>query len=122
MVYFILIRGQNRTYWLPGNRVKDRIMNSELLYSPHAKCVMACRKITAEDVISILKNGDVNFEESNTRNTACPSYAIEGDLAGAKKFRIIVTTVDSVAEVETAIDLNLTKDTCLCGPASGSHK
>ncbi len=114
MVYFTLIRGRNRTYWLPENRVKDLILKSEIIYSSHAKCVMNCRNINEADVMEILREGDVNFEESNTHDTPCPSYAIDGTLAGDKKIRIVITTVDSIAEIETAIDLNSNKDTCRC--------
>ena len=114
MVYFILFRGQDRSYWFPGNRVKELVLKSDLLYSPHAVCVMNCRKISKKDVVEIIKNGDVNFDESNIHNTACPSYAIDGSPAPGRNFRIIITTVDSVAEVETAIDLNAKKDSCLC--------
>ena len=114
LVYFTLFRGQDRSYWLPENRIKDLIQQSELVYSSHAICVMDCRNINKEDVSKILKTGDVNYEESNIHNTSCPSYAIDGILSGNKKIRIVVTTVDSVAEVETAIDLNLKNDSCLC--------
>ena len=114
MVYFTLIRGKNRGSWLPENRVKELILKSEIVYSSHAKCVMACRKINENDVMTILKDGSVNFSESNVHETTCPSYAIDGTLSGDKKIRIVVTTVDSVAEIETAIDLNLKKDSCLC--------
>ena len=114
MVYFTLIRGKNRGYWLPENRIKDLILHSEIIYSPHAKCMMACRNINEQNVLDILKNGDVNFYESDVHGSACPSYAIEGNAAGTKKLRIVVTTVDSVAEIETAIDLSLRKDSCLC--------
>lgn len=114
MVYFMLFRGKDRGEWLPGSRVKSLITHSELVYSGHARCMMACRNITESDVLYILKNGDVNFSESNTHDTPCPSYAIEGPVGNNKNLRIVVTTVDSVAEIETAIDLTLEKDTCLC--------
>lgn len=114
MVYFTLIRGKNRGYWLPENRVRDLILQSEIIYSPCAKCMMACMKIDEQNVMKILREGDVNFEESNVRGAACPSYAIEGTLAGDKKIRIVVATVDSIAKIETAIDLGLRKDSCLC--------
>lgn len=114
MVYFTLIRGRNRTYWLPGNRVKELIQKSKVVYTAHGKCVMDCRQITIENVKSILINGDVNFKESNVRNVSCPSYAIDGELSGNRKIRIIVTTADSIAKIETAIDLDSKKDSCLC--------
>ena len=114
LVYFTLIRGNDRSYWLPQNRIKELILKSELVYSEHATCIMNCRNINKEDVMQILKTGEVNFDESNVHNTACPSYALEGTLSGNKKLRIIITTVDSVAEVESAIDLNLKRDSCNC--------
>ncbi len=75
---------------------------------------MDCMNINEADVMEILRNGDVNFEESNTHDTPCPSYAIDGTLAGDKKIRIVITTVDSIAEIETAIDLSGNPDTCRC--------
>jgi hypothetical protein len=114
MVYFTLIRGRNRTYWLPGNRVKELIQKSKIVYSAHAKCIMDCWRIDIENVRVIIKNGDVNFKESNARNTSHPSYAVDGELSGNRKIRIIVTTADSVATIETAIDLDSKKGNCLC--------
>jgi hypothetical protein len=90
------------------------ILSSEIIYSPHAKCMMECRKISEQDVQKVLKEGDVNFQESNVHDTPCPSYAIEGSSTGNKLIRIVVTTVDSISEIETAMELNLEKDTCLC--------
>lgn len=114
MVYFTLIRGKNRGYWLPENRIKGLILESEIIYSRHAKCIMGCRNITEQNVMDILRNGDVNFDESNIRGTACPSYAIEGTLPGDKKIRVVVTAVDSIAKIETAIDLDFKRDSCYC--------
>ena len=76
--------------------------------------MMACRNISEQNVMNILKNGDVNFEESNVRNTPRPYYAMEGAIAGDKIIRVIVTTIDSIAEIETAIALEVQKDSCDC--------
>jgi hypothetical protein len=114
MVYFALIRGRNRTYWLPGNRVKELIQKSKIVYSVHAKCIMDCWQIDIENMRAIIKKGDVNFKESNVRNASRSSYAVDGELSGNRKIRIIVTTADSVATIETAIDLDSKKDSCLC--------
>jgi len=114
MVYFTLIRGKNRLYWLPDNRVKEQILKSKIILSRHAKCMMDCSKISKTDLMKILKEGEVNFAESNIHDAPCPSYAIDGSLSATKKIRIVVTTVDSVAQIETAVDLGLKKDSCLC--------
>ena len=115
MVYFMLLRGVNRTYWLPSNRVKEQVDKSSFKFSDHAKCILECKHITEEEVREVLKNGDVNFSESDTRGVPCPSYAIEGT-SHNKKIRVLVTIFerDSTAEITTAINLEAGKDTCRC--------
>ena len=115
MVYFMLLRGANRTYWLPNNRVKEQVDKSSFKFSEHAKCILECKRITEEEVREVLKNGDVNFSASDTRGVPCPSYAIEGT-SHNKKIRVLVTIFerDSTAEITTAINLEAGKDTCRC--------
>ena len=114
-VYFMLFRGNiDRTYWLPENRLKDQMLNSKVIYSEHAMCIMFCRGITQDDVNEILKNGDVNFGESDVHNTPCPSYAFDGKTLKGKDVRVICTACDSIAEVTTTINLVQEKDTCKC--------
>lgn len=115
MVYFMLFKGENRTQWLPENRVKAQVDKSTFIFSEHAKCIMECKKITEEEVREVLKNGDVNFSESDTRGVPCPSYAIEGT-SHNKKLRVLVTIFerDSTAEITTAINMEAGKDTCKC--------
>lgn len=114
IVYFSLFKDKNRTDWLPKNRIKDLILKSELIYSVHAKCIMKCRNLSEKDVTNIITSGNVNLSESNVHETPCPTYAIEGKLENEKKIRVLITTIDSVAEVETAIDLSQPTDTCNC--------
>ena len=115
MVYFMLFKGENRTQWLPENRVKAQVHKSIFTFSEHAKCIMECKKITEEEVREVLKNGDVNFSESDTRGVPCPSYAIEGT-SHNKKLRVLVTIFerDSTAEITTAINMEAGNDTCKC--------
>jgi len=112
----MLFRGTDRSYWLPENRVKEQVNKSTFKYSEHAKCEMLCKQITEAEVAEVLKNGDVNFSESDTRGVPCPSYVIEGTTATNKKLRIVVTIFkrDSIAEITTAINMEAGKDTCNC--------
>ena len=114
MVYFTLIKGKDRSYWLPGNRVKELILKSKLTYSNMAKCEMECRSISEKDVMIILKNGEVNFKESNVHGQPHPSYSIDGSLSGNKKIRVITDTYDSIAEIKTVDFLNAETKPCLC--------
>lgn len=115
LVYFILLRGKNRTYWLPKNRVKEQVDKSTFKFSEHARCILACKQISEEEVRDVLKNGEVNFSESDTRGVPCPSYAIEGS-SHNKKLRVLLTVFerDSTAEITTAMNLEAGKDTCKC--------
>ena len=111
-VYLMLFRGTDRTYWLPNNRVKEQVNKSTFSFSEHAKCIMDCKQITEEEVREVLKNGDVNFSESDTRGVPCPSYAIEGT-SHNKRLRVLLTVFerDSTAEITTAINMETGKDT-----------
>lgn len=115
MVYFMLFRGNDRTYWLPENRVKEQVNKSTFKYSEHAKCILQCKGISEEEVQEVLKTGEVNFSESDTRGVPCPSYAIEGT-SHSKKLRVLVTVFerDSTAEITTAINMEAGQDTCKC--------
>jgi hypothetical protein len=115
LVYFILLRGKNRSYWLPGNRVKEQLMKGKLLYSEHALCRMKCRSISEEEINEILKNGNVNFSESHPHGAPCPSYAFDGTTSDKKNLRIVFASCDTLStKVVTAINLDLMKDTCNC--------
>ena len=113
-VYFSLFKGKDRMYWLPGNRVKEQLMQKKLFFPENTLCKMKCRDINEEGVKDILKNGSVNFQESDIHDAPCPSYAIEGEISGNKKVRIIFTSFDSVTEVTTAINLSGRNDSCSC--------
>ena len=115
MVYFLLLRGVNRDYWTPNNRVKEQVKKSTFKYSEHAKCMLQCKGISEDEVQEILKNGDVNFTESDTHGVPVPTYAIEGT-SHNKKLRVLVTVFehDSTAEITTAINMEAGTDTCKC--------
>lgn len=116
LVYFMLFRGTDRSYWLPANRVKEQVRKSQFRYSERVECNMKCRKITHAEVEEILRNGEVNFSESDTRGAIVPSYAIEGKTSANKNLRVLVTIFerDSVAEITTVVNLLGNPDTCIC--------
>ena len=112
MVYFVLFRGRNRSYWFPENRVKEQLMKGNLLFSEHALCRMKCRAISEAEIRDILKNGSVNFRESHPHDAPCPSYAMDGTTADKQNVRIVFSSCDTLTtKVVTAIDLGSTKDT-----------
>lgn len=121
MVYFILLRGRDRSYWLPESRVKEQLQKGKLFFTEHAQCRMKCRNISEDEVKEILQNGNVNFSESHPHPSAssgqapCPSYAMEGTTSTKRNERIIFSSCDTLTtKVVTVIDLGMKKDSCEC--------
>ena len=109
LVYFILFKDKNRGYWLPENRVKEQVHRSGITFSEKAKCIIKCKGISDEEVKEVLKNGNVNFGESDTRLAPCPSYVFEGE-----NLTIVCTACDSISEIVNVLSLNEKQDTCNC--------
>jgi hypothetical protein len=61
-------------------------------YSKHARCRMACRRISEEEVKDILKNGSVNYRKSEIgdRPECRRKYALEGNTRDGQRVRIIL--------------------------------
>jgi len=86
---------------------------SYLQYSNHAKCRMACRYITQEEVEETMRDGDINYKKSDIKNTRCPRYALEDVTKDNQRVRIVFAQCNNYTEVVTVIDLD-TEWTCDC--------
>jgi hypothetical protein len=94
------------------NRGFDR-RTSFIEYTQHARCRMACRQITPEEVKEIMENGKINYRKSDVRDRPCPTYALEGITRDNQRVRIVFAQCDSKTKVVTTIDLD--RDwTCNC--------
>lgn len=91
---------------------------SFLEYSNHAKCRMACRRITQEEVKDIMQNGKINYRKSEIKNARCPRYAVEGTTEDRQRVRIVFAQCNEKTNVVTVIDLD-TDWACDC---SGDDK
>jgi len=86
---------------------------SYLEYSNHATCRMQCRKISKAEVEEIMKNGKINYNKSDLKNTRCPRYAVEGITKDNQKVRIVFAQCNEKTTVVTVIDLE-TEWACDC--------
>ena len=99
--------------WLHDSVIKKELQGKNIIFTKHAICRMNCRNITKEEVLMVLKEGDVNFKKSRVHEKPCPSYAFDASLENGKHLRIIFSKCDTIAKVVTAIDLNK-KHECNC--------
>jgi hypothetical protein len=84
-----------------------------LQYSNHAKCRMACRHITQDEVEETMRDGDINYKKSDIKNARCPRYALEDVTKDNQHVRIVFAQCNNYTEVVTVIDLD-TEWTCDC--------
>ena len=74
---FVFFFFQNRgCSWLPGNRVKNTILDRVMVISDETAAAFDEKGITKEDAIAALNDGDVDFGESDKRNES-KVYVIE---------------------------------------------
>ncbi|HEU4858800.1 MAG TPA: DUF4258 domain-containing protein [Chitinophagaceae bacterium] len=86
---------------------------SYIEYSNHAKCRMACRKISQAEVEEIMQDGRINYNKSDLKNARCPRYAVEGVTTDKQKVRIVFAQCNEKTQVVTVIDLD-TDWSCSC--------
>ncbi len=82
-------------------RVLKNIRNKEIVYSEVALNSLRSRQLDSSDVGQILRKGDVDFSESNTKLDSCKQYVIEGTLEQIK-MRIRVENCAKIATIMTA--------------------
>jgi len=78
---------------------------SELVYTKHARCRMDCRKISDEEVRTILREGTINYRKSNPDHKPDAQYALEGHTNDGQEVRIVFAISPGKAVVVTVIDL-----------------
>jgi Domain of unknown function (DUF4258) len=111
IMWFMVRRKQ--TIKFPSEIIVEQMSAKPLVYTHHARCRMECRNISEDEIIAILKTGDVNFGKSEPHATPCKKYAIEGKTNDGQEVRIIFAQCDDVTKVITAIDLDV-EHTCHC--------
>lgn len=88
-------------------------LNAHLIFTKHAKCRMECRHIDESEIQEIICYGSVNQRKSNSSDTPCPTYAIEGTSHDNQQLRIVFAKCDDAIKVVTCIDLK-NDYTCDC--------
>lgn len=94
---------------------------SYLKYSDHASCRMQCRKISKAEVEEIMRDGKINYNKSDIKNSRCPRYAIEGVTRDQQRVRIVYAQCNEWTTVVTVIDLE-TDYECHCPGDDGKNK
>ncbi len=84
----------------PDARVLKNINSKKLIYSDYALSQLHNTKIDTLAVNYILKKGDINFSDSNTRQEPCGVYSIEGSFKDTDII-LSVENCDSIATIKS---------------------
>lgn len=98
---------------MPSEIITEQVLANPIQYSKHARCRMECRNITEDEILAVLKMGDVNYSKSEVQAKPCKKYAFEGKTTDGQELRIIVGKCEEVNTIITAIDLGVEHE-CAC--------
>lgn len=83
----------------PEARVIKNINSKRFVYSKIVQQDILNKKIDSTTLHTILKKGDVNFSNSDTRHEPCGLYAIEKDIEN-QNVSITVENCDSIVTIQ----------------------
>lgn len=120
MVFVVVVFNQRLsllTSWMPGQRVQDRLVQTEAVYSSRSLCQLRCMGLDTNDVAKAKKEGDVRFRLSDTHSDP-KVYVLDADLRN-DKYRFTFDAKDSSSILTNAERLNKIT-TCSCDAESPS--
>ncbi len=62
--------------WMPKKRIKIHLTEVEVKFNDLATCQMQCFGLDEETVLGMIQDGEIHFNESQTRRKPCPIYLI----------------------------------------------
>ncbi|MCK5402384.1 MAG: DUF4258 domain-containing protein [Flavobacteriaceae bacterium] len=84
----------------PDARVLKNISTKQLVYSQNVLDLIQNKSIDTLTISEVLKFGDVNFSESNTKLDSCNIYVIERDFNG-KDISLSVENCETIATINS---------------------
>ena len=82
----------------PNARVLKNIRSKERFYSPQSEVYMLNKNIDTSVVSAVLKNGSVDFSNSNTQSEPCKTYSIIGEVED-KNLNLIIENCEEKATI-----------------------
>ena len=98
--YFLLKRWQE-----PAAREALNRHPAHFYFTRHARCRMACRHISEEDIRDIVDHGVLNLAKSETRGRPCPTLAVQGETDEGESIRVILAQCPDETRIITCYNL-----------------
>ncbi len=101
LLFFILSGKKTSCAYGPDARTLKNIRLKERAFSDSSLEFLRENKMDTSAITYLLKNGDVNFSESNTKLDSCYQYVIEGKFE-EKNLKVRIANCEKVATVMSA--------------------
>jgi hypothetical protein len=88
VVWGFLFRGRTFPAWTPEGRVLEALQEHPIRITSEARCMLNCNKITDDDILALIADGDVLFSESDIRGKDIPEYVVEGKGKNLKLYKM----------------------------------
>lgn len=92
-------------YFNINKRVINHLISDSTIISDKVNCKMLEYNLSKDDMLSVLNNGKVNFDKSQTIKSPCQIFYIENQ-ESLKNYEVIFEFCD-IKDRVTVIDLNL---------------
>lgn len=85
--------------YLPNCRVLKELRSKPITYSKEIDQMLTDQTLDSLTIAYFINEGDVNFKRSNTKNTICKTYFIEG-IVNEKLMALTVKNCDSTSLID----------------------
>jgi hypothetical protein len=102
ILFFFLSGKKTSCAYGPNARTTKNISLKQKSYSEDALFAMRSFEMDTLVVSDMIKYGNVNFSESDTKNETCKTYIIENSYK-KQKFKMQVKNCDSIATIESIV-------------------
>lgn len=82
--------------YFPNCRVLKDIRSKPVFYSDEVISLMDTQIIDSTAIASFFKNGEINFNKSETKTSPCKTYLIENEVNEKKSFLKVINCAEKV--------------------------
>lgn len=68
ILVFIFFGKRSCSDWMPNDRILLRLSETDMIITKKSRCLLDCQGLGDEDLLHLLRTGDVIFRESETRS------------------------------------------------------
>ncbi|MCD2258910.1 hypothetical protein [Psychroserpens luteolus] len=102
LAFFLSGKKTSCAYGPNARTIKNISEKKYRLYSETTKSAMKNYDLDSLDISNLIKTGDVNFSESDTKAKGCKTYLIENELED-KTVELTIKNCDSSATIQSLI-------------------